>query len=78
MVLVITTVTSMVHRLQEQKTLLDELFEQALNAVALVNNRSLVVRINREFTNSRGLLATLPRRRYNVLRVQAQGIGGRS
>jgi PAS domain S-box-containing protein len=50
MVLVIILLTSTVDRLQERKTLLDELFEQAPNAVALVNNRDRVVRINREFT----------------------------
>ncbi len=40
MVLVITLLTTMVDRLQEQKTLLDELFEQAPTAIALVNGRS--------------------------------------
>ena len=51
MVLVVTLLTSMVDRLQEQKTLLDELFEQAPNAVALVSSYDRVVRINREFTH---------------------------
>jgi PAS domain S-box-containing protein len=50
LVLVITLLTSMAHRLAEQKTLLDELFAQAPNAVALVDSRDRVVRINREFT----------------------------
>jgi PAS domain S-box-containing protein len=50
MVLVITLVTSTVDRLQEQKTLLDELFEQAPDAVVLVNGNDRVVRINRAFT----------------------------
>ena len=50
MVMVITLLTSTIDRLQERKTLLDELFEQAPNAVALVNSRDRVVRINREFT----------------------------
>ncbi len=50
LVLVVTLLTSTVDRLQERKTLLDELFEQAPNAVALVNNSDRVVRINREFT----------------------------
>ena len=50
MVLVLTLLTSMADRLQEQKTLLDELFEQAPDAVALVNGHDRVVRINREFT----------------------------
>jgi hypothetical protein len=42
MVLVITLVTSIVDRLQEQKTLLDELFEQAPDAVALVNGNDFI------------------------------------
>ena len=54
MVLVITLVTSMVDRLQEQKTLLDELFEQAPDAVALVNGNDCVVRINRALTRTFG------------------------
>ncbi len=54
MVLVITLLTTMVDRLQEQKTLLDELFEQAPTAIALVNGQELVVRLNREFTRMFG------------------------
>lgn len=50
MVLVITLLTSLADRLQEQKTLLDELFEQAPNAVALVDGQDRIVRVNREFT----------------------------
>jgi len=43
-----------VDRFQERKTLLDELFEQAPSAVALVNNQDRVVRVNREFTRMFG------------------------
>ncbi len=50
MVLVITLLTSLADRLQEQRTLLDELFEQAPNAVALVDGQDRLVRVNREFT----------------------------
>src|SRR5580698_5524527 len=50
LVLVVTLLTSMVDRLQTQRALLDELFEQAPSAVALLNSRDGVVRINREFT----------------------------
>jgi PAS domain S-box-containing protein len=42
--------TSLVDRLQEQRALLDELFEQAPQAVALMNAEDRVVRVNREFT----------------------------
>jgi PAS domain S-box-containing protein len=50
MVLALTLATSLIDRLQEQKTLLDELFEQAPDAVALVNGNDKIVRINRAFT----------------------------
>jgi len=50
MVLVITLLTSILDRLEEQKTLLNELFEEAPSAVALENSRDSIVRINREFT----------------------------
>jgi PAS domain S-box-containing protein len=50
LVLVITLLTSTLDRLEEQKTLLNELFEEAPNAVALVNSHDSIVRINREFT----------------------------
>jgi two-component system NarL family sensor kinase len=50
LVLVVTLLTSMVDRLEKQRALLDELFEQAPSAVALLNSRDGVVRINREFT----------------------------
>ena len=50
MVLALTILTSMLDRLQQQKTLLDELFEQMPEAVALVDGTERVLRINREFT----------------------------
>lgn len=50
MVLVLTILTVIFDRLQEQRTLLDELFEQAPEAIALVNAGNRVVRVNKEFT----------------------------
>jgi PAS domain S-box-containing protein len=50
MVLVVALLTSLVDRLQRQRALLDELFEQAPQAVALLNREGAVVRVNREFT----------------------------
>ena len=50
MVLVATLVTALVDRLQERTALLNELFEQGPQAVALLNRDNQVVRINREFT----------------------------
>jgi PAS domain S-box-containing protein len=50
MVLVVALLTSLADRLQEQRALLDELFEQAPQAVALMNMDDRVVRVNREFT----------------------------
>jgi PAS domain S-box-containing protein len=50
MVLVVILLTSLVDRLQKQKALLDELFEQAPEAVALMSMDNQVVRVNREFT----------------------------
>jgi two-component system sensor histidine kinase UhpB len=49
MLLAVALVTSLVDRLQKAKSLLDELFEQAPQAVALLNADDRVVRINREF-----------------------------
>jgi PAS domain S-box-containing protein len=40
----------LIHRLRKQKTLLDELFEQAPQAVALTTPDDRVIRINRDFT----------------------------
>jgi PAS domain S-box-containing protein len=45
----VALVTSLVDRLQKAKSLLDELFEQAPQAVALLNADDRVVRVNREF-----------------------------
>ena len=50
MVLGLTLLTSMVDRLQKQRTLLDELFEHAPQAVALTNADHRVLRVNREFS----------------------------
>ena len=48
-VLEVALLTSLVDRLQKQKVLLDELFEQGPQAVVLLNHRQ-VVRVNKEFT----------------------------
>jgi PAS domain S-box-containing protein len=50
MVIGAALVTSLVDRLREQRVLLDELFEQAPQAVALMDADDRVVRVNREFT----------------------------
>ena len=50
MVIVVALLTSLVDRLQKQRALLDELFEQAPQAVALMNLDHRVVRVNREYT----------------------------
>jgi PAS domain S-box-containing protein len=50
MVLVVALLTTLVDRLQKQRALLDELFEQAPQAVALLSVDNRVVRVNREFT----------------------------
>ena len=50
MVLIVAFLTSLVDRLQKQTALLDELFEQAPQAVALMSVDDRVVRVNREFT----------------------------
>jgi PAS domain S-box-containing protein len=50
MVLVVTLVTSLLDRLQQQRTLLDQLFEQMPQAVALRSADRRVARVNREFT----------------------------
>ncbi len=49
-VLAVALVTSTVDRLQKGKVLLDELFEQAPEAVVLMNEDQSIVRVNREFT----------------------------
>jgi PAS domain S-box-containing protein len=50
MVLAVALVTSLVDRLRVQRVLLDELFEQAPQAVALMDADDRVVRVNHEFT----------------------------
>jgi len=50
MVLAITLVTCLVDRLEKQRALLDGLFEQAPEAVALLNVGHRVVRVNGEFS----------------------------
>ncbi len=50
MVLIVALLTSTADRHQTQRALLDGLFEQAPQAVALMSGDGRVVRINREFT----------------------------
>ncbi|HEY3053634.1 MAG TPA: MHYT domain-containing protein [Thermoanaerobaculia bacterium] len=50
MVLVVALLTSLADRLQKQRVLLDELFEQAPQAVALMDGDDRMIRTNREFT----------------------------
>lgn len=50
MVLVVAMLTSLVDRLQKQRTVLDELFEQTPEAVAVTRSNGEIVRVNREFT----------------------------
>jgi len=50
MVLVVALLTALVDRLQKQRALLDELFEQAPQAVVLMSADNRVVRVNRGFT----------------------------
>src|SRR3984893_66324 len=57
MVLVVALLTSLADRLRKQKALLDELFEQAPQAVALMSADDRVVRVNREFTQVFGYTA---------------------
>ena len=54
MVLVVALLTSLADRVQKQKALLDELFEQAPQAVALTTADDRIVRVNREFTQMFG------------------------
>jgi PAS domain S-box-containing protein len=54
MLLVVTLMTSLIDRLQKQRALLDELFEQAPQAVALIDGNSRIVRVNREFVRMFG------------------------
>jgi signal transduction histidine kinase len=53
-VLIVAVLTSVVDRLQKQRALLDELFEQAPQAVALTTEDDRVIRINRELTRMFG------------------------
>jgi PAS domain S-box-containing protein len=50
MVLAVSILTSVVDRIQKQRVLIDELFEQTPQALVLTNADNRVVRINREFT----------------------------
>ena len=49
-VLTVAVLTATLDRIQKGKVLLDELFEQAPEAVVLMNEDQSVVRVNREFT----------------------------
>ena len=50
MVLALTLLTSLLDRLERQRVLLHELFEQAPQAVVLMDVNGAVMRVNREFT----------------------------
>ena len=50
MVPLLTLLASLADRLEKQRVLLDELFEQAPQAVALTDVHDRVVRVNKEFT----------------------------
>jgi PAS domain S-box-containing protein len=69
MVLVVALQTSLVDRLHKQTALLDELFEQAPQAVVLMNSDTRVVRVNREFTRLFGYtpLEALGRRLIDLI-----------
>ncbi|HKI33675.1 MAG TPA: MHYT domain-containing protein [Gemmataceae bacterium] len=54
MVLVVALLISLVDRVEKQRALLDELFEQAPQAVALLRADNRIVRVNREFTGTFG------------------------
>lgn len=54
MVLIVALLTSLMDRLQKQKALLNELFEQAPQAVALMSVDNRIIRVNREFTRMFG------------------------
>jgi PAS domain S-box-containing protein len=56
MVLVVALLTTLADRLQKQGALLDELFEQAPQAIALTRLDNGVVRVNREFTRLFGYM----------------------
>jgi PAS domain S-box-containing protein len=57
MVIVVALVTSLVDRLREQRALLEDLFEQAPQAVAIMGVDGRIVRVNREFTRLFGYAA---------------------
>ena len=57
MVLVVGLLTSLADRIQKQRALLDELFEQAPQAVVLTGADDRIVRVNREFTRLFGYTA---------------------
>jgi two-component system sensor histidine kinase UhpB len=50
LLLIVALLTTLADRVQKQRALLDELFEQAPQAVALMSADNRVVRVNREFT----------------------------
>jgi signal transduction histidine kinase len=56
-VLIVAVLTSVVDRLQKQRALLDELFEQAPSAVALTTEDDRIIRVNRKFTRTFGYSA---------------------
>jgi PAS domain S-box-containing protein len=77
MVLVVALLTSLAGRLQRQGALLDELFEQAPQAVALMTADHRIVRVNREFTRVFGYTPqeTLGRRPSELISLDASQVG---
>jgi PAS domain S-box-containing protein len=69
MLLVVALLTSVVDRLQKQRALLDELFEEVPQAVALLGADDRVVRVNKEFTRLFGYTPqeTLGRRLQDLI-----------
>jgi PAS domain S-box-containing protein len=57
MVLIVALLTTMIDRLRTRGALLDELFEEAPQAVALISADDRVIRVNREFTRLFGYTA---------------------
>jgi PAS domain S-box-containing protein len=78
MVLIVALLTTLVDRLQKQGAHLDELFEQAPEAVALMTTDDRVVRVNREFTRVFGYTPqeVLGRRLDELIAVDVSRVEG--